>query len=221
LSTALLFQAPTVSTFSSAIDDRGARQRSTRLVPVQTEGKIRHYGVSVERVEEALKAIEFSGVKTVQIIYNLFRQRPQDSFLGEALRRDVGVLARLPLSSGLLAGKLTKDSKFAESDNRNYNRYGQAFDRGETFSGIDYELGLELVEALRRWVPAGSSMAQLAMRWILMQQGVSAVIPGAKRPSQVEENAGAADLAPIAPEAMKALTELYESRVKPLVHHKW
>lgn len=191
------------------------------LDDLERQGKIKHYGVSVERVDEALQAMEYPGVKTVQIVYNLFRQRPADSLLSEAKKRNVGVLARLPLSSGLLAGKLGKDSKFEPSDHRNYNREGQAFDRGETFSGIDYELGLELVEQLRKWVPAGATMAQLALRWILMNDAVSAVIPGAKRPAQVEENVRASDLAPLSDEVMAAARDLYQARLKPVVHQKW
>ena len=191
------------------------------LDDLERQGKIKHYGVSVERVEEAKKAMEYPGVKTVQIVYNLFRQRPADSFFGEAKKRNVGVLARLPLSSGLLAGKLTKDSKFEPGDHRNYNREGQAFDRGETFSGIDYELGLELVDELRKCVPAGATMAEFALRWILMNDAVSAVIPGAKRPAQVEQNVAASDLAPLPAEVMAAARELYATRVKPIVHQKW
>ncbi len=157
-------------------------------------GKIRFYGVSVERVEEALKAIEYPGVQSVQIIYNAFRQRPAELFLAEAARRRVGVLARLPLSSGMLAGKMTRATAFAADDHRAFNRKGEAFDRGETFSGIDYETGLAAVEELRALVPAGVSMASFALRWILMNPAVTCVIPGAKRPDQVEDNVRAAEL---------------------------
>ncbi|MBV9281787.1 MAG: aldo/keto reductase, partial [Chloroflexi bacterium] len=160
-------------------------------------GKVARYGVSVERVEEALKAIEYPGVATVQIIYNIFRQRPAELFFPEALRRDVGVIVRVPLASGLLTGKLRPDSSFAPNDHRNYNRRGQAFDVGETFSGVDYEVGLEAVEELRPLVPEGQSMAQFALRWILMQEAVSTVIPGAKNPDQARANADSADLPPI------------------------
>jgi aryl-alcohol dehydrogenase-like predicted oxidoreductase len=184
-------------------------------------GKIRFYGVSVERVEEALKAIEFPGVQSVQIIYNVLRQRPAERFLGEAKRRGVGVLARLPLASGLLAGKMKLNTAFEPSDHRAYNRNGEAFDRGETFSGIDFGLGLELVERLRVFVPKGATLAQWALRWILENEGVTCVIPGAKRPSQVEENAAAAELAAPSPETLAAVRSLYDTVVKPRVHQYW
>jgi len=184
-------------------------------------GKIRHYGVSVERVEEALKAIEYPGVETVQIIFNLFRQRPADLFFAQAQEKKVGILARLPLSSGLLAGKLTRTTAFAADDHRHFNRNGQAFDRGETFSGIDYELALDVVEELRPLVPAGSTLAELALRWILSFDAVSCAIPGAKRPSQVEENVRAGDQPPLPAELLKKLRALYESRIQKLVHHYW
>jgi aryl-alcohol dehydrogenase-like predicted oxidoreductase len=184
-------------------------------------GKIRYYGVSVEKVEEALKAIEYPGVQSVQIIFNIFRQRPADLFFAEAKRRRVGILARLPLSSGMLAGKMTRAVQFAPDDHRAGNRQGEWFDRGETFSGVDFETGLEAVEALRPLVPAGMSMAQFAMRWILQYDAVTCAIPGAKRPSQVEENIAAADLPPLAPETMQAVRAIYEQRIQPLVHHYW
>ncbi len=184
-------------------------------------GKLRHYGVSVERVEEALKAIEYPGVASVQIIYNVFRQRPADLFFAEAQRKKVGILARLPLSSGLLAGKMTKATRFAPDDHRAFNREGAAFDKGETFSGVDYETALAAVEALRPLVPAGMSMAQLALRWILMSDAVTCAIPGAKRPAQVEENVAAADLPPLPAQTMKAIRDVYERRIRPLVHDLW
>ena len=185
------------------------------------QGKIRHYGVSVEKVEEALKAIEFPNVQSVQIIFNLFRQRPRDLFLGEAQRRRVGILARLPLSSGLLSGKFNRSSTFSRDDHRNFNRQGEAFDRGETFSGIDFELGLKAVEALRPLVPAGTSLTQMALRWILMFPAVTCAIPGAKRPDQAEENIKAADLPPISPDVMKKIDEIYTRQIRPHVHHYW
>ncbi len=184
-------------------------------------GKIRHYGVSVEKVEEALKAIEYPGVQSVQIIFNMFRQRPADLFFKEAQRRRVGILARLPLSSGMLAGKMKKDSQFAPDDHRGGNRHGEWFDRGETFSGIDYETALDAVEAIRPLVPAGASMAQMALRWILMFEAVTCVIPGAKRPAQVAENCQAADLPPLDDATMHKVREVYEERIRPLVHHYW
>lgn len=184
-------------------------------------GKLRHYGVSVERVEEALKAIEYPGVESVQIIFNVFRQRPAELFFAEARRRRVGVLTRLPLSSGLLAGKMTAATQFAPDDHRAFNREGAAFDRGETFSGVDFGVALQAVEELRPLVPAGTSMAQLALRWILMHEAVTCAIPGAKRPAQVEENVAAADLPPIPAETMKAIRGVYERRIRPLVHDRW
>ena len=186
-----------------------------------SEEAIAAYGVSVERVEEALKAIEFPGVATVQVIYNIVRQRPAERLLAEAARRDVGILARVPLASGLLTGKMTKETVFDESDHRRFNRHGEAFDVGETFAGIDYETGLAVVEELRSLIPAGATMAQMALRWILMSEAVTAAIPGAKTPEQARANAAAADLAPLPPAAMGRIATLYEERVKPLVHQRW
>jgi aryl-alcohol dehydrogenase-like predicted oxidoreductase len=184
-------------------------------------GKLQYYGVSVEKVEEALKAIEYPNVQTVQIIFNLFRQRPLDLFFGEAERRKVGILARVPLSSGMLTGKMTRASTFEENDHRRYNRQGESFDRGETFSGLDYEIGLQAVEELRPLVPAGMSMTQMALRWILMWPAATCAIPGAKRPSQVEENVRAADLPSLSEETMMKVREVYDRLVRPQVHHYW
>jgi aryl-alcohol dehydrogenase-like predicted oxidoreductase len=185
------------------------------------DGSIAAYGVSVERVEEALKAIEFPGVATVQVIYNVVRQRPADRLLAEAARRGVGILARVPLASGLLTGKLTRDTAFAPDDHRAFNRHGESFDVGETFAGLDYETGLELVEELRSLVPPGATLAQLALRWILMAEAVTAAIPGAKTPDQARANAAAADLPPLPAATMERIRELYEERAKPLVHQRW
>jgi len=184
-------------------------------------GAIAAYGVSVEKVEEALKAIEFPGVATIQIIFNMLRQRPADRFLAEAARRDVGVLARVPLASGLLTGKLTAASVFEADDHRRSNRHGEEFDVGETFAGVDYETGLAVVEELKSLVPEGATLAQVALRWILAHDGVTTAIPGAKTPEQARANAAAADLAPLPPETMARIAELYEARVKPLVHQRW
>jgi aryl-alcohol dehydrogenase-like predicted oxidoreductase len=184
-------------------------------------GAIANYGVSVEKVEEALKAIEFPGVAVVQIVFNIVRQRPAERFLAEAARRDVGVLARIPLASGLLTGKLSKQTVFDPSDHRQYNRHGESFDVGETFAGVDYETGLAFVEELRPLVPAGVTMAQMALRWILMADAVTATIPGAKTPEQARANAAAADLAPLPRETMERIARLYEERIKPLVHQRW
>ncbi len=185
------------------------------------EGKIRYYGVSVEKVEEALKAIEYPNVQTVQLIFNCFRQRPAELFFGAAKRRQVGILARVPLASGMLTGKLKANSTFEADDHRNFNRHGEAFDVGETFSGVDYTTGLEVVEELRKLVPAGASLSQFALRWILMFEAVTCTIPGGKRPEQVAENCAASDLAPLTPEAMQAVRRIYDSRIKPLVHQRW
>ncbi|HEX7400276.1 MAG TPA: aldo/keto reductase [Candidatus Limnocylindrales bacterium] len=179
------------------------------------------YGVSVERVEEALKAIEFPGVASVQIIYNIVRQRPAERFLAEAARRDVGVLARVPLASGLLTGKLSKATVFDESDHRRFNRHGESFDVGETFAGVDYETGLAVVEELRSLVPTDATLAQMALRWILMSEAVTAAIPGAKTPEQARANAAAADLAPLPAATMEQIARLYRERVRPLVHQRW
>ncbi|WP_437618475.1 aldo/keto reductase [Sorangium sp. So ce1151] len=184
-------------------------------------GKIRFYGVSVERVEEALKAIEYPGVQSVQIIYNVLRQRPAELFFPEAKRRQVGILARLPLSSGLLTGKMSAATTFAADDHRNFNREGAAFDKGETFSGVDYNLGLAVVEELRPLVPAGVSMAAWTMRWILMEDAVTCVIPGAKRPDQVDQNTSAADLPALPQETMAKIREIYDRRLRPAVHQLW
>jgi len=184
-------------------------------------GKIRYYGVSVEKVEEALKAVEYPNVQTVQIIFNVFRQRPAELFFKEAERKRIGILARVPLSSGMLSGKLNISSNFASDDHRNFNRHGEAFDRGETFSGIDYEAGLNAVEQLRPLVPQGQTMAQMALRWILMFPAVTCAIPGAKRPEQAEENVKAAEMPPLSDETMKKIEEIYASIIRPLVHHYW
>jgi len=184
-------------------------------------GKIRYYGVSVEKVEEALKAIEYPGVQTVQIIFNMFRLRPAGLFFSEAKRREIGILARVPLASGLLTGKMTRETTFGEDDHRNYNREGQAFDRGETFSGVDFETGLDAVEALKGLVPAGATMAQLALRWILMFDAVSCAIPGAKRIDQVEDNVHAADLPPMSEAEMATVREVYDRYIRDQVHHRW
>lgn len=184
-------------------------------------GKLRHYGVSVEKVEEALKAMEFPNVQTVQIIFNIFRQRPTELFFPEALRRKVGILARVPLASGMLTGKLTAKSTFDADDHRAFNRHGESFDRGETFSGVDYETGLQAVEALRPLIPAGWTMPQFALRWILMHDAVTCTIPGAKNPAQAEENARAAELPSLSPEAMEKIRTVYEYRIRSLVHNYW
>jgi len=184
-------------------------------------GVIAHYGVSVEKVEQALKAIEYPNVASVQIIFNIVRQRPAERFFAEAQRRDVGILARVPLASGLLTGKLTRESTFAADDHRLFNRNGESFDKGETFAGLDYETGLALVEELKALVPDGATLAQTALRWILMHDAVTVAIPGARTPEQARANAAAADLAPLPGATMERIRELYARYAKPLVHDRW
>jgi len=184
-------------------------------------GKLRHYGVSVEKVEEALKAIEYPNVQTVQIIFNIFRQRPAELFFAEALRRKVGILARVPLASGMLTGKLTAKSTFEADDHRAFNRHGESFDRGETFSGVDYDTGLQAVEELRTLVPQDWSMTQFALRWILMFDAVTCAIPGAKNPSQAEDNAKSADLPELDTAKMGKVRSIYDARIRDLVHQYW
>ena len=184
-------------------------------------GKIRYYGVSVETVDEAMRAIEYPNVQSVQIIFNMFRLKPADAFLGAARERGVGVLARVPLASGLLSGKLRRDTAFAESDHRRYNRHGEAFDVGETFSGVEYETGLRAVDELRPLVPPGASMAQLALRWILMFPEVTVAIPGARNPEQAESNARAAELPPLTNEQLAAVRAVYDREIRASVHPRW
>jgi aryl-alcohol dehydrogenase-like predicted oxidoreductase len=184
-------------------------------------GKLRYYGVSVETVEEALKAIEYPGVQSVQIIFNMFRLRPAELFFREAKRRKVGILARVPLASGLLTGRMTRETTFGKDDHRNFNRHGEMFDVGETFSGVDFETGLHAVDELRPLVPAGSTMTQLALRWILMFDAVSCAIPGAKRPAQVDENFQAGNLAPLTDAQMAKVQEVYDRLIRPQVHQRW
>lgn len=185
------------------------------------QGKLRYYGVSVEKVEEALKAIEYPNVQTVQIIFNLFRQRPAGLFFREALTRQVGILARVPLASGMLTGKLTPTSQFEPDDHRTFNREGESFDKGETFSGVPYQIGLDAVAELQTLLPQGWTMPQFALRWILMFDAVTCAIPGGRRPAQVLDNVCAADLPPLSAATMAQLEALYHERIAPHVHHYW
>jgi aryl-alcohol dehydrogenase-like predicted oxidoreductase len=184
-------------------------------------GKLRYYGVSVEKVEEALKAIEYPNVQSIQIIFNIFRQRPSDLLFEQIAKREVGVLARVPLASGLLTGKLSSDSTFAANDHRSYNRHGESFDRGETFAGVDYPVALQAVEELKGVCPPDINMAQFALRWILMFESVTCAIPGAKRPGQVEENCSASDLPPLPASTMADVRSIYDQRIRRLVHQYW
>ncbi|MDK2896121.1 MAG: hypothetical protein PWP04_241 [Candidatus Atribacteria bacterium] len=185
------------------------------------EGKIRYYGVSVEKVEEGLKAIEYPGVKSVQIIFNMFRQRPWELFFQECRKKKVATIVRVPLASGLLTGKMSRDTTFPPDDHRNYNRQGQAFDRGETFAGVDFEKGLQAVEELKALKPEGFTMAQFALKWILMFSEVSTVIPGAKNPAQARDNAQASILPPLTEEVMEKVEEIYRKYIKSDVHQRW
>lgn len=184
-------------------------------------GKVRHYGVSVETVDEAHRALRHPHVETVQIIFNMLRLKPAEELFAQAWHRHVGILARVPLASGLLTGKLTKASTFASDDHRSFNRNGEAFDKGETFSGVPYEVGLEVVERLRPLVPPGATLGQLALKWTLMFEAVSCAIPGAKTPQQARDNAAAADLLPLSPATMAAVKAVYDERVRPQVHASW
>lgn len=185
------------------------------------QGKLRHYGVSVEKVEEAMKAVEFPGVVSVQIIWNAFRLRPAERFFPLAREKGVAVIARVPLASGLLTGKMSRDSRFASDDHRAFNRHGESFDKGETFSGVPYDVALEAVEALRGVLPAGVPMAQAALRWCLMEEAVSVVIPGAKNADQARANAAAGRLPPLDPGAMEEVRRVYRERIAPHVHQFW
>lgn len=188
---------------------------------LQEAGKIKNYGVSVEKVEEARTALEYPGVKTIQVIFNIFRQKPAEEFFPLAEEHDTGIIVRVPLASGLLSGKMSADRQFPEDDHRNFNREGEAFDRGETFAGVDFHTGLEAAEELKRYVPEGHTLAQLALRWILMHPAVSCAIPGAKRPEQAEDNVAAADLTPIPDEDMDHIREIYDQNIREQVHHMW
>lgn len=191
------------------------------LEELKRAGKIAHYGVSVENVEQALKAIEYPGVVSVQIIFNLFRQRPAGLFFQEARRRNVAVIARVPLASGLLSGKITAATQFAAEDHRNFNRHGEAFDVGETFAGVPLETGLQAVEEVRKLVPAGTAMAAFALRWILMHEAVTVAIPGARNAAQAQANAAASDLPALSPDVMAAAKDIYDRLIAPHVHQRW
>jgi aryl-alcohol dehydrogenase-like predicted oxidoreductase len=185
------------------------------------EGKLRYYGVSVETVEEGLAALDAPNVQSIQVIFNMFRLKPAEALLPHARARNVGILARVPLASGLLTGKLTRDSTFAPDDHRTFNREGELFDKGETFSGVPYEIGLDAVDELRALVPAPATLAQFALRWILMFEGVTCAIPGARTERQARENAAAASLPPVPPELLAAVKRIYDERVRPTVHASW
>ena len=191
------------------------------LDAIKAKGKITDYGVSVEKVEEALKAIEYPDVASIQIIYNIFRQRPDSLFFAEARKKDVAIIIRVPLASGLLSGKITRDTVFDKEDHRNFNRNGEAFDVGETFAGVPFDVALDAVEEVRKHVPEGATMAGFALRWILMHEAVSVAIPGARNSQQAKANAAASDLPAISADVMDAMTELYQNRIAAHVHQRW
>jgi len=188
---------------------------------LKDEGKILNLGVSVERVEEGLKALNYPNVTTLQVIFNMFRQRPAELLFKEAQRQDVGLIVRVPLASGLLTGKFTPQTTFGPDDHRQFNREGEAFDKGETFSGVDYETGLATVEELKKVFPDQPSLAPTALRWVLMFDEVSCVIPGASRPEQLESNIQAANMPALTPEQMQAVRDIYDQRIRPMVHQLW
>jgi aryl-alcohol dehydrogenase-like predicted oxidoreductase len=185
------------------------------------QGKVRFYGVSVERVDEALKAITYPNVQSVQIIFNMFRLKPAEQFFAAAHERQVGILARVPLASGMLTGKFTRSTQFDPKDHRNFNRHGEAFDQGETFSGVDYEIGLQAVEELRALVPEGATMPQFALRWILMFPEVSSAIAGAKNPQQIKDNVQTTALPPLSNETMQRVREIYDKYIRAQVQDRW
>ena len=191
------------------------------LEHLKSKGKIRHWGASVARVEEGLHAMDYPGCQSIQIIFNIFRQRPSELFLKLAEEKKVGVIVRVPLSSGMLTGKMSKDSAFAADDHRQFNRDGAAFDKGETFSGVPFEVGLDAVEDIRKLVPEGMTMAQLALAYTVSFSGVTCAIPGGKNPSQVEANASADDFAPLSADLLMKLGELYQTKIKQHVHNQW
>jgi aryl-alcohol dehydrogenase-like predicted oxidoreductase len=188
---------------------------------LKQEGKIQHLGVSVEKVEEALKAIEFDNVTTVQIIFNMFRQRPAELFFKEAKKKNIGIIVRVPLASGLLTGNYTSQTTFEAGDHRQFNRNGDAFDKGETFSGIDYSTGLKAVEELKKIFPGNTNIAAIALKWILEFEEVSCIIPGASKPGQVIGNINALESPEISQEQLVKIKEVYETYIKPSVHHLW
>ena len=192
-----------------------------RMDMLVKSGKIKNYGVSVERVEEALKAIEYPNVVSVQIIFNVFRQRPAELFFKQAQKKKIAVIVRVPLASGLLSGKFKPDTQFEKTDHRLFNRNGEAFDVGETFSGVPYQVGLDAVEKIRPLVSGDSTMAKLALRWILMFDAVTVVIPGARNPAQARGNAQAALLPPLSKDVMEKITQIYDTDIKKYVHQKW
>lgn len=190
------------------------------LEEMKSHNIIRHYGVSVEKVEEAIKALEYP-ISTVQIIFNMFRQRPMETFFAAAKKKNVGIIVRVPLASGLLTGKMNESTEFPANDHREYNREGKVFDVGETFAGVDFETGLDAVRKLKKIVPEGFTMSQFALKWILQQDAVSTVIAGGKTPDQVMENSKTSELPDLNAETMKKVEKIYSTSIKELVHQRW
>ena len=188
---------------------------------LKDEGKILNLGISVEKVEEALKGIEYNNVTSVQIIFNVFRQRPAELFFEQAQKKNVGVIVRVPLASGLLTGKFSSNSTFTEGDHRNFNRNGEQFDKGETFSGIDYATGLAAVEELKALFPENTNLAPMALRWILQHEAVSTIIPGASKPEQVSANVDALNFPSLAEEELTKINAIYDKFIKKSVHQLW
>lgn len=191
------------------------------LDEMKKAGKIRHYGVSVEKVEEALKAIEYPEVSTIQIIFNMFRQRPAELFFRQAIKKDIGVIVRVPLASGLLTGKMTSKSKFGKDDHRNYNNKGQKFDVGETFAGVPFEIGVKAAEDLKKVKSERYTMPQFALKWILMHNAVTTVIPGGKNAAQVKENSDTSEIQDLSGDMMHGVRQVYKSGIQQQVHHLW
>ena len=191
------------------------------LSQLKKEGLIAHYGVSVETMDEALTALQYDELASIQLIYNMFRLKPEDKLLTEAKNKNVGIIARVPLASGMLTGKMKKDTHFAKDDHRSFNRHGEAFDKGETFSGVDYDLGLDAVEELKKLKPESMTMAQFALKWILMNDSVSCVIPGGKNKEQVSQNVASSDFERLSPETMVKVKEIYDKYIRSSVHGLW
>ncbi len=190
------------------------------LDDLKRDGKIQHYGVSVEKVEEALKAIQYPGLASVQIIYNMFRLRPAETLFKEASKNNVGIIVRVPLASGLLSGKFNKNTLFSEGDHRNFNRDGKFFDKGETFSGVPYEIGLEAVEELKKVFPP-EDLAKYSLRWVLMDKNITCAIPGASNIDQVISNSAISDISPLSKDQMETVERVYENYIKEHAHLLW
>ena len=188
---------------------------------LKEQGKIQYLGVSVEKVEEGLKAIQYPNVASVQIIFNVFRQRPSELFFQEAYQHNIGIIARVPLASGMLTGLYSTDTTFGQGDHRSFNRNGEAFDKGETFSGIDYELGLEAVEELKRLFPDHENLAPLALQWILQFKEISCIIPGASKLAHVQSNLSVYDLPPLGANKTSQMNEVYARYIRPQVQQRW